>query len=449
MKKAFFLLVALSLCLSLCACSQKNEPAPTEEPVADGPAVGLANPMTEVSADALLESMGLDLRYMSEYENARFYQYSTDPAIAEVQFRYEGRDYRYRVATPAAETDISGMHYSSVEASDTLVGYSTAALRKGDCGCDISWYDIAPGVQYDLSCADAAVADGLTDLAVKLYHPTQGEVGGDLDADFAPQFQSLLMELHESYFPGSAGSSLNGARYAAALADLFTEQQPTAETVAENLALYAFTMSADDQVNFAAQLLGVKSSYESLRDYGVDILADAGATAAHYPWNTETMDALFTAMSAEGSRYAYARRLEDYHAAMKSGKTRAELNEAGLNFMVGDLTPDTVGYAIEDIDGNGVCELLLCAIDEHDYLRALVLELDTVDMFGFCSQVFMSGERDRLYTCEADIFLHEGSSGAADSFSAFEQYADGALTELSTDAYTVTPRELTPLVQRG
>ena len=180
MKKAFSLLVALSLCLSLCACSQKNEPAPTEEPVADGPAVGLANPMTEVSADALLEGMGLDLRYMSEYENARFYQYSTDPAIAEVQFRYEGLDYRYRVATPAAETDISGMHYSTLETADTLVGYSDAKLRKGDCGCDISWYDMAPGVQYDPSCADAAAADGLTDLAVKLYHPTQGEVGGDL-----------------------------------------------------------------------------------------------------------------------------------------------------------------------------------------------------------------------------------------------------------------------------
>lgn len=450
MKKAFSLLVALSLCLSLCACSQKNEAAPAEEPVpVEESPVGLPNPMTETTTAALVEETGLNLDFLSGCENVRFFKYDTDPVIAEGQFTYEGRAYSWRMATPAAETDISGMHYSTLESVDTLVGYSDAKLRKGDCGCDVSWYDMAPGVQYCLSCADAAAAEGITDLAVKLYHPTQGNVGGELDADFAPQFQSLLMELHQGYFPGTAGSSLNAARFAAALADLFTEQQPTAETLTENLALYASTLDADEQVNLAAQLLGVRSAYENLRDYGVDVLADAGATAAHYPWNTETMNALFTAMSTEGSRYAYARRLEDYHAAMKSGKTRQELVDAGLNFMVGDLTPDTVGYAIEDIDGDGVCELLLCPIADNDYLRALVLELDTVDMFGFCSQVFMSGERDRLYTCEADIFLHEGSSGAADSFSAFEQYADGALTELSTDAYTVTQRELTPLVQRG
>ena len=449
MKKAFSLLMALSLCLSLCACNQKEQPAPTEESVADEPAVELVNPMREVSPAELLEEMGLELGCMSEYENARFFIYNTEPPIAEVQFVYEGHEYRYRVATPALETDISGLYYTTVESTDALVGYNDAKLRKGDCGCDISWYDIVPGVMYSLSCSDAAAAEGLTDLAVKLYHPTQGDVGGDLDGDFAPRFQSLITELQEGYFPGSAGSSLNGARFAAALADLFTEEQPYADTVVENLALYASTLSADSQVNLAAQLQGLKFCYENLRDYGVDILEDAGATAAHYPWDSETMDTLFAAIATEGSRYAYAARLQEYKAAMESGKNRGELNEAGLNFMVGDLTLDTVGYAIEDLDGDGICELLLCPIDDHDYLRGLVLELDTVDMFGFRSQVFMSGERDRLYTCEADIFLHEGSSGAADSFSAFEQYAAGQLTELSTDAYEVAPRELTPLSQLG
>ena len=451
MKKAFSLLLALSLCLSLCACSQKEEPAPTEEPLADGSPVGLANPMREVTPAELLEEMGLELSYLSEYDNARYFIYSTDPAIAEVQFGYQGRDYRYRVATPALETDISGLHFTTVETTEVLVGYNNARLRKGDCGCDVSWYDIVPGVMYSLSCSDAAAAEGLTDLAVLLYHPTQGEVDGDPNymGDFSPLFESLMGDFVQNYRPGTAGSSLTGASYAAALADLFTEQQPYPETVAEELAVFAATLSAEDRADLTARLLGVKSSYEGLRDNGVDILADAGTTAAHYPWDSETMDALFAALATEGSRYAYDLRLAEYKAAMESGKNREELNEVGLNFMVGDLTPDTVGYCIEDLDGDGICELLLCPMADNDYLRGLVLELDTVDMFGFRSQVFMSGERDRLYTCEADIFLHEGSNSAFDSFSAFEQYAAGALTALATDAYEVTPRELTPLSRLG
>lgn len=451
MKKAFSLLLALSLCLGLCACSQKEESAPTEEPVAEEPAVGLPNPMREVTPAELLEEMGLELGYMSEYDNAHFFIYNTEPPIAEVQFGYQGRDYRYRVATPALETDISGLHFTTVETTDAPVGYNNAKLRKGDCGCDISWYDIVPGVMYSLSCSDAAAAEGLTDFAVLLYHPTQGEVDGDPNymGDFSPLFESLMADFVQNYRPGTAGSSLTGASYAAALADLFTEQQPYPETVAEELAVFAATLSVEDRVTLTARLIGVKSSYEGLRDNGVDILADAGTTAAHYPWDSETIDALFAAMATEGSRYAYDVRLAEYKTAMESGKNRQELVDAGLNFMVSDLSLEEVGYAIEDLDGDGVCELLLCPMADNDYLRALVLELDTVDMFGFRSQVFMSGERDRLYTCEADIFLHEGSSSAFDSFSAYEQYAAGALTELATDAYEVTPRELTPLSQLG
>lgn len=438
MKKILALLLALSLCLSLAACA-KNEPAPETPDV--GEPETIVNPMTEETPDSLLQTVGIDLSYMQEYEDARFFLYAGELNIAEVQFSFEGKPYRYRVATPAAVTDISGLYYQTVETSSEEVGYNPAALRMSEEMGDISWYDIVPGVQYDLSCTENPVGTELTALANKLYVPVQGEVDGLADGFL----QDALRNLTESYFPGSSGSSLTGAACAAALADLFTEEHPSAEAVEQEVLRFGSALSAEDQVKFAAQLMGVKRCFDSLAQNGIGILEDAGAVAAHYPWDNATVSTLFAAMALSGSEYAYAERLADYAAAIRDGKDRGELTEAGLNFMVGDLTAETVGYCFEDLDNDGIKELILGAMDENDYLRGLVLELDTVNEFGFLEQVFMSGERNRLYTVSGSTFNHVGSSGADDSFEAVEEYSAGQLTEVGTGLGEVTPRTLQPL----
>lgn len=447
MKKTVSLLLALCLCLSLCACSKQEAPAsPTQSEAApeqtpEAEIANMVNPMTEATPASLLEELGFDMSFMEKYESVKFFRYNTDPVIAEAQFVYDNLEYSYRIAAPAQETDISGMYYTDCETADASVSYNSARVRTSSIGGDISWYDIVPGIQYCLICTDSATAEALTALANELYVPMQGEAGGENDGFL----QDALLALQSGYHPGTAGSSLTGAAHAASLADLFTEVQPDAETVGQEIYRFGSGLSAKDQEAFAAQLLGVQGCFANLAQNGIAILEDAGATAAHYPWDSATISTLFAAMTLYGSEYAYSVLLEDYAAAIKEGKSWEELREAGMNYMVHDLTLDTVGYAFEDLDNNGVKELILGAIADDDYLHGLVLELDTMDAFGFRTAVFMSGERDRLYTMGGDKFIHEGSSGAADSFEAVEQYANGELTQIGSEADKVESMFLLPL----
>ncbi len=431
-KKFFSILLVLTLSISMLACSAGNaagEPAPqpTEAPAEQSPEAAeavIGNPMTETDAQALLEETGIDLSFMAGYENARFFLYATEPEIAEVQFTYEGKAYRCRVAASMAKTDISGMYYTAdVESTEESVGYNRATLRISAGAGDIGWYDVVPGLQYDLSCAENAVGTELTALANKLFTPVQGDVDGEESAFM----QELLTEFHTGYFPGSAGSSLTGAAYAARLADLFTEQQPSAESVSTEIQSFASTLSTEDQTNFAAQLMGVQASFTDMAANGIQVLETAGATAAHYPWDNATMHTLFMAMTHAGSQYAYSVRLRDYANAIREGKGQQELTDAGLNYMVADMTLESVGYCFTDLDNNGIQELILGTISEDPFYKGMVLELCSLDRFGLPSQVFMSTERDRRYTLSNGLFSHHAAGSAAESSDLVEEYREGGV----------------------
>ena len=446
MKKHLSLLLALSLCLSFCACTVRNEaPVSADEDVST-PEAAVANPMKEVSAEAILQDMGLDMSALSSYDHARFYIYDSRPKIAEAQFRFEGRPYRYRMATPAAETDISGMYYSDVQSTSATVSGRNATVRIGNEGGEISWYDLAPGIQYCLLSSEAVGAETLKALAEKLFVPVQGEVEAETAASsVGVPLQNLLFSFRDEYRPGSSGSSLVGVRYAAAMADLFTETTPTAEEVSFEVLAFSAMLSPEDRVSFAAQLPGVEACFADLAANGIEVLESAGASASFYPWDNDSISALFKAMTLQGSEGAYALRLSNYADALRFGMNAEELEEMGMNPMVKDMVLDEVGYAYEDLDNDGVKELIFGTIADDAYLHGLVLELCTVDAFGGCSQVFMSGERDRLYTMDGALFHHQGSNGADDSFDKVEKYSAGELHEQSTEGSNHVPRELIPL----
>lgn len=455
MKKHLSWLLLACFCLSMSACTTQKTPqaeAPTPaptiqvaEPMEETPPiqepVTMENPMDETTPQALLENMGINLAFMAEYENARFYHYTTDLPIAEVQFRYNGKDYSYRVAMPNEETDISGMNYQAPETSQEAVDYNTATLRLSNGQGDIGWYDFAPGIQYNLSCRNAAVGEELVALANRLYSPVQGNVEGDITGFM----QDSLSAIQQGYFPGSAGSSLVGATYAAQLADLFTGVRPSAENVAQEVHTFAATLSVEDRILFATQLFGVKNSFQELATNGIGILETAGATAVLYPWDNATLSTLFSSMVLSGSEYAYAQKLSAYVTAMEEHASPETLIQDGMNYMIIDQTLDSVGYCLEDLDNNGVKELLLCVISQDDFYHGLVLELCTMDDFGFSTQVFMSGERDRLYTMGGDSFFHHGASSAADSSDTVEQYENGALSVIRQGEGSVQGLSLTPL----
>ena len=247
MKKIISAALILAMMLTVCGCTavdpnaapaEAAQEAPQEAPAAP---IGMANPMQEASAQSILSDMGLDLSALEGYENAKFFKINGDPVIAHVSFDKDGESYVYRVATPPAQCDISGMHFEWTTQESVKAGRCDAmAYVSSDGHGYISWYDMAPGILYCVMMDANASVDKLSAMANALFEPAQGEVSGD----FAGEYTSLLSELHASYFPGTAGSSVNGAVFAAKIADLFTSASPSEADIAGAAAGYCAALPA-------------------------------------------------------------------------------------------------------------------------------------------------------------------------------------------------------------
>lgn len=132
---------------------------------------------------------------------------------------------------------------------------------------------------------------------------------------------------------------------------------------------------------------------------------------------------------------AYTERIALYETALSEGWNPGELAENGLSFMARDcMNAGGVGYAVRDLDGDGLSELLIGASEAvtDEFFGKLVLELWTVDSDGAVRQVFSSMERDRYYYAGEDLFANQASSGADDSTDTTLQLAGGELTDLGT-----------------
>ena len=133
------------------------------------------------------------------------------------------------------------------------------------------------------------------------------------------------------------------------------------------------------------------------------------------------------------------------------------MEESGLNPLVADVgdTPlETIGYLVDDLDGNGSPELVIGTISDDDFFRAMILDLYTfpeglVENSDGSVLLFRSRERDRLYSGGDRIFAHVGSSGAADSIDEALILEDGSLNpaEGHVDPAEYVPYDLTPLSQ--
>ena len=200
MKKISILLMILSLAL-LCACGGEEannapatpEPAQVETPADDGIPTEpdqqpeeentmIPNPVKEVTAQELGELTGVFLTAPEGVE-AAFSVIESEHNIAQMRFVRDGVEVTVRVCSagiPEGEPeDISGLYYEwENTAEDVAVGYNSAYIHwnEGENGY-ITWYDFAPGLLYAVSVDSGATADSLTQLAVELYAPVQGEVG--------------------------------------------------------------------------------------------------------------------------------------------------------------------------------------------------------------------------------------------------------------------------------
>ena len=98
-----------------------------------------------------------------------------------------------------------------------------------------------------------------------------------------------------------------------------------------------------------------------------------------------------------------------------------------------------IGYLIQDIDGNGIKELIIASNDSEEYYSKIIIELHTIKN-GAVEQVFQSWARSRNHYMGANQFLNEGSNGAAYTLVTVYSYSEGNMIATdgirSSDNYT-------------
>lgn len=140
--------------------------------------------------------------------------------------------------------------------------------------------------------------------------------------------------------------------------------------------------------------------------------------------------------------------LKQYRTALEENRTGQQLVDAGLNFMIRDVPSEAVGYAVDDLDDNGVPELIIGTISTDDFYGKLIFVLYTVDD-GEPVQIFSSIERNRYYYAGGTRFANIGSSGADSSYVTTVKLEGEGLVDMTytTDPADYVQMELTPLTQ--
>lgn len=150
---------------------------------------------------------------------------------------------------------------------------------------------------------------------------------------------------------------------------------------------------------------------------------------------------------------AYAVVIGEYYTALEQRWNGAELMEDGLNYMAADCYGDepleNLGYAIVDLDGDGVPELLIGPINADEFFDKMIFSLYTLDENGVNKLVFDGTERDRYYYAGENRFANQGSSAFNDSFDTTVKLEEGEMIDMT---YITAPEdyvqlELTPFSQ--
>ena len=115
---------------------------------------------------------------------------------------------------------------------------------------------------------------------------------------------------------------------------------------------------------------------------------------------------------------AYYNILGGYYIVLMDGYSASMLEENNFNALCAYYDASQVGYAIQDVDGNGVPELLIGEIGEAGGGSGAFFDLYTL-VDGQAVLVAASSERDRYYICQDGTIANEGSFGADDSYNAY------------------------------
>lgn len=150
----------------------------------------------------------------------------------------------------------------------------------------------------------------------------------------------------------------------------------------------------------------------------------------------------------ENGLSAYEPIILQYRTALEENWSGQQLVDADMNFMVQNVPPETVGYAVEDLDGNGTPELIIGTNCADVFYEKMVFLLYTVGENGEPVQLFSSIERNRYYFAGGSRFANLGSSSADSSFATTWKLEGEELVDMTctTDPKDYVQMALTPIV---
>ena len=141
--------------------------------------------------------------------------------------------------------------------------------------------------------------------------------------------------------------------------------------------------------------------------------------------------------------------LKQYRTALEENWTGQQLADAELNYMIKDVPSEAVGYAVDDLDDDGIPELAIGTISGDEFYGKLIFELYTLDDYGDPVQVFSSIERNRYYYAGGIRFANIGSSAFDDSFVTTLKLEGEGLVDMTftTDPKDYVQMQLVPIAE--
>lgn len=121
-----------------------------------------------------------------------------------------------------------------------------------------------------------------------------------------------------------------------------------------------------------------------------------------------------------------------------SGKLTSEEDySVMISWLTGQPASVNIGYALKDVDGNGVQELLIGENYGESGAGTVLYDMYTI-RDGEILHVFNGWDRNRYYLCTNGNFINEGSSGAMQSSTAYYIYAKGDMIFIRSVIYDST-----------
>ena len=121
--------------------------------------------------------------------------------------------------------------------------------------------------------------------------------------------------------------------------------------------------------------------------------------------------------------------IDAYANALARGASGLEMHEMGLNRLTALTESDDplgeLGYAIRDIDGNGVKELMIGCMNSDPFYGKMIFSLYSQDESHNPQPVFLSSERSRYHYIAEGEFYYHGSSSAEDSTDSIVMFSMG------------------------